>query len=201
MKRRSCDGFDALANILKSVGVRNMLNDSDDESDDNSDSEHTVDWIQEVISGAHTRAVNQSSSELPPKKRRKRTWKCRRKLPYSTSMFYRDYHNPTCRILTHIDAKEFRLNYRMPWTEANKIVRLFVSKKWVVTQEECDLRRVKGQRVCPPCIKILGVMYWLGEGCSFRTIYNLSGRVLCALSFLNFAKKYCLCMAKYVSNM
>lgn len=87
----------------------------------------------------------------------------------------------------------------MPWTQADKIVRLFVSKKWVVTQEECDLKRVKGQQVCPPEIKILGTMYWMGEGCSFRTIYNLSGRVLTEVSFLNFAKKYCMYIAKFLS--
>ena len=197
MERR---GFDVLTNILKSVGVQNVLNDSDDDNDDNSDSCHTVNWIQQVISGAHAREINPSLSESPPKKRRKRTWTCRKKLPYSTSMFYRDYHNPNCRILTNIDAKEFRVNYRMPWTEADKIVRKFVVKKWVVTQEECDRRRVKGQRVCPPEIKILGTLYWLGEGCSFRTIYNLSGRVLSALSFLNFAKKFCLCYAKHLSS-
>ena len=106
-------------------------------------------------------------------------------------MFYRDYHNPNVRTLRHADAKEFRLNYRMPWTEVNKIVRLFVNNKWVITQKECDKRRVKGQRVCPPEIKILGTLYWLGEGCSFRTIYNLSGRVLSSESFNNFAKKFC----------
>ena len=106
-------------------------------------------------------------------------------------MFYRDFHSPTCRVLDDRDAKEFRLNYRMPWTEVNKLVHLFVQKKWVITQEECDHRRVKGQKVCPPEIKILGKLYWLGEGCSFRTIYNLSGRVLSYQSFNNFAKKFC----------
>jgi hypothetical protein len=68
---------------------------------------------------------------------------------------------------------------------------MFVKNKWVITQEECDKRRVKGQQVCPPEIKILGTLYWLGEGCSFRTIYNLSGRVLGRISFGNFAKKFC----------
>ena len=94
--------FDALANILKSVGVQNMLNDSDDDNDGNSDSCYTVNWIQQVISGAHAREINPSLSESPPKKRRKRTWTCRKKLAYSTSMFYRDCHDPNCRILTNM---------------------------------------------------------------------------------------------------
>ena len=199
MKRKFFNGADALANILESVGVRNMVNDNVNESEDNPNINCSVDWIQRVISGISEEPVNHSSTVKPPNKRQKRTWKCRRKLPYSTSMFYRDFHSPTCRDLTHIDAKEFRINYRMPWTEADKIVRLFVEKKWVITQAECDKRRVKGQRVCPPEIKILGTLYWIGEGCSFRTIYNLSGRVLCHLSFLNFAKKFCMVYAKHLA--
>ena len=31
----------------------------------------------------------------------------------------------------------------------------------------------------------------MGEGCSFRSIYNLSGRVLTAQTFADFAKKFC----------
>ena len=68
---------------------------------------------------------------------------------------------------------------------------MFVVKRWVITQKECDERRVKGQKVCPPEVKILGALYWLGEGCSFRTIYNLSGRVLSDQSFCDFCKKFC----------
>ena len=60
------------------------------------------------------------------KKRKQRTprggWTKRAKLPYESSMFYRDFHNENVKDLNHIDAKEFRLNYRMPWTEANKLV-------------------------------------------------------------------------------
>ena len=199
MKRRNCNGFGVLTNILESVGVENMVNDSDDESDDDSDSEHIVNWVQRAISDAHAHAEGREMTKVPATKRAKRMWKCRKKLPYSSSMFYRDFHNPSVQDLTHRDAKEFRGNYRMPWSEANKIVCLFVAKKWVVTQEECDRRRVAGQRVCPPEIKLLGIMYWMGEGCSFRTIYNLSGRVLTAMSFLSFAKRYTMVVAKYLA--
>ena len=181
---------DVLTTILESVGVRNMLSDSDESEDSASDLKFEVDWVQRVISNVRKRSDDMYSCEKPQKKHRRR-WKCRPKLPYTTSMFYRDFHSPTVRVSGHTDAKEFRLHYRMPWTETNKLVRLFVSKKWVITQEECDKRGVKGQEVCPPEIKILGTLYWLGEGCSFRSIYNLSGRVLTAQSFADFAKKFC----------
>ena len=182
-----------LSDILESVGVRNMTQDESDENEESSDIDFGVDWIQKVLSNNFQRPDIRSSSPHPKKKqkKRRRRWKCRTKLPYTSSMFYRDFHNPCCRTPDTKDYKEFRLNYRMPWTETNKLVRMFVTNKWVITQEECDKRRVKGQKVCPPEIKILGTLYWLGEGCSFRTIYNLSGRVLCPGSFRHFAKKFC----------
>ena len=34
--------------------------------------------------------------------------------------------------LTHIDAKEFRVNYHMSWSETDKIVRLFVENNDMV---------------------------------------------------------------------
>jgi len=176
--------------MLKSVGVRNMMTDSDEGESSDEDIKFDVNWIQRVVSNAHKRAANLDAS-LQPKKKRKRRWKCRRKLPYSVSMFYRDYHNPSCQKLGTMDAKEFRLNYRMPWTEVRKLVRLFARKKWVITQKEIDQRRVGGLKVCPPEVKILGTLYWLGEGCSFHTIYNVSGRVLSSQSFCDFAKKFC----------
>ena len=167
MKRRNGCGFDVLDNILESVGLKNMIKDSDDDSDDDSDWEITVNWIQRAISESELRYEGREISDVPAKKRAKRTWKCRNKLPFTSSMFFRDYHNPCVQDLTHRDAKEFRMNYRMPWTEVHKIVRLFIERKWVVTQEECDKKRVPGQRVCPPEIKILGVMYWMGKGVVF----------------------------------
>lgn len=190
MNRKLFNGADVLSKVLESVGVRNMIEEASDESGDSSGIKWDVDWIQTVISNTRMRPdIHFSSSK--PKKRRNRSWKCRTKLPYTSSMFYRDYHSLTCRSEGHIDYKEFRLNYRMPWTECHKLVCMFVKNKWVITQEECDKRRVKGQQVCPPEIKILGTLYWLGEGCSFRTIYNLSGRVLGRVSFGHFAKKFC----------
>ena len=132
MKRKFCNGVDALANMLESVGVRNMISDSEVSEDSDDDVKFDVDWVQRVISNC----INRSDSLHSPvqtKKKRKRRWKCRRKLPYSVAMFYKDYHNPECKLLGHRDAKEFRVNYRMPWTEADKLVRLFVNKKWVIT--------------------------------------------------------------------
>ena len=183
---------DVVADLLESVGVQNMISDSDGSEDSDDGIKFDVDWVQRVISNIRKRSINLDSS-LKPKRKRKRRWKCRRKLPYSVSMFYRDFHSPTCmhRVLGHRDAKEFRLNYRMPWSETNKLVLLFIRKKWVITQAEVYRRRVGGLKVCPPEVKVLGTLYWLGEGCSFRTIYNLSGRVLSSQSFSTFAKKFC----------
>ena len=111
---------DVLNNILESVGVRNMMSDSDESEDSDGDLKFEVDWVQRVIANIRKRSDDMDSFEKP-KKKRKRRWKCRRKLPYSTSMFYRDFHSPTVRVLSHRDVKEFRLNYRMPWTEAEKL--------------------------------------------------------------------------------
>ena len=126
------------------------------------------------------------------KRKRKRKWRKRTKLPYTSSMFYRDYHNVNVRDPTHREAKEFRLDYRMPWSKANRIVNMFIEKGWVLTQPAPERHHVgRARSVCPPEVKILGVLYWLGEGCSFRTIRNLSGRVLSRQSFTAFAKKFC----------
>lgn len=114
----------------------------------------------------------------------------RPKLPYTASIFYRDYHNPNVQDLDHIDGREFRLDYRMPWTEVEKLVKLFVKRGWVVSPSTKS-HYMMSKNICPPEIKILGTLYWLGEGCSFRTIYNLSGRVLTAQTFCDFAKIFC----------
>ena len=88
--------------------------------------------------------------------------KRRRKCPTAARCFsYRDYHNPHVRDINHVDAKEFRLNYRMPWIWANKILRIFVERGWVLTDAIPKPTTVVRRVVCPPEIKILGVLYWL----------------------------------------
>ena len=134
----------------------------------------------------------------PVKRQRTRGWTKRQKFPYTTSMFYRDYHNPNVQKDGHIDAKEFRLNYRMPWTEVHKLVHLFVRRGWCKRNTIKRRHHIAGYGPCPPCIKILGTLYWLGEGCSFRSIYNLSHRVWSAVSFLNFAKFFCNKVAEFL---
>ena len=116
------------------------------------------------------------------------------KMPYSSSMFYRDYHNPRVRDLNHVDAKEFRLNYQMSWIWVNKYFRGTRLGAYGCYPQTHYCRSTV---VCPPEIKILDVLYWLGEGCSFRTIYNLSGRVLSRLSVTKFAKKFCSCCLRH----
>ena len=90
-----------------------MISDSEESEDSDADIKFDVDWVHKVVLNAHKRSARLDAS-LKPQRKRKRRWKCRRKLPYSVFMFYRDFHSPTCRILGHRDAKEFRLNYRMP---------------------------------------------------------------------------------------
>ena len=181
-----------MANLLKPLCVSNFISDSSDSNSDSSDTEWGVDWIKEVLCSPRTSDKERVSKRKPLRKRRRR-WKKRPKLPYTSSMFYIDYHNPNVQNLAHIDAKEFRLDYRMPWTEVHKIVRLFVEKKWVRSPLEytADVHHIMARKICPPEVKILGTLYWLGEGCSFRTIRNLSGRVLSRQSFTNFAKHFC----------
>ena len=71
-------------------------------------------------------------------------------------------------------------------------MKLFVDKQWVATSFDGNSRvNMCGRSVCPPEIKIMGTLYWLGEGCSFRTIHNVSGRVLSRVAFASFAKKFC----------
>ena len=68
MKRRNSNGFDVLTNILESVGVKNMVNDSEEDSDDDSCSEITVNWVQRVLSDAHTNYEGHEMCQVPPKK-------------------------------------------------------------------------------------------------------------------------------------
>jgi len=164
-----------------------------------------VDWIKKArikaLEEAQLIPVARIAPQKPPQKRsRSRTWKKKIKLPYKSSMFYRDYHNPNVRNRDHADAKEFRRDYRMPWSEVRKLVDMFVQNKWVALDRRTSKTSwTVGSRVCPPEIKILGTLYWLGEGCTFRTIRNLSNRVLSRTSFTNFAKKFCLYVAIYLA--
>ena len=50
-----------------------MVNDSDDESDDDSDSEHLGNWVQRAISDAHAHVEGHEMSKVPVIKRTKRT--------------------------------------------------------------------------------------------------------------------------------
>ena len=171
---------------------------SDDSFDSvDSDIDDAFRLTRQRLSKELSHALKSSASSVTsPVKRKRRKWKKRTKLPYTSSMFYRDFHNVNVRDPTHIDGKEFRLDYRMPWITANELVCHAVAKGWVVVQPKSLPHHVGRVRtVCPPEIKVLATLYWLGEGCSFRTIRNLSGRVLSRQSFMSFAKKFCRGMA------
>ena len=189
-------GKDALTTVLRPLGINVSDTDSSDCSSDtslDSSSSSSLDDapLQPILSSLYASVMDPvrtsvvGEKRVPDRRSPRSGWKKRTKLPYTSSMFYRDYHNANVRVTDHIDAKEFRLNYRMPWSEVHKLVHLFVQRGWV----KCKSRN--GTRMCPPEVKILGTLYWLGEGCSIRTIYNLSGRVLTAVSFNLFAKMFC----------
>ena len=126
--------------------------------------------------------------EQHERKRSRGGWKKRPKQSYETCMFWIDHRvNLNCRDPLHLDGKEYRNNYRMPWSEAEKLIKLFKEEGWLGVQETMPT----GQKSCPIEIKILGALYWLGEGCTFRTIRNVAGRVLTVQSFRSFALDFC----------
>jgi hypothetical protein len=178
----------ALEELLMPLGLKVFEPDIDTDDTDSDEAAVTTDWIHNLVVEAQKDETNSVVAKKPPRKIRRR-WRKRAKMPYRSSMFYRDFHNRNVQDLGHRDAKEFRLNYRMPWADVDKLVKLFVEKKWVVAEQHAKGHYITGCKVCPPEIKILGTLYWLGEGCSFRTIHNLSGRVLTPYSFNCFAQE------------
>ena len=126
--------------------------------------------------------------EKPARKRVRHGSKQRPKADYETCLFWIDHRvNMNCRDTTHLDGKEYRQNYRMPWSEAEKLIQLFKTEGWL----EVNPTTASGKKSCPIEIKILASLYWLGEGCSFRTVRNVAGRVLSRQSIRNFALSFC----------
>ena len=54
--------------MLKSVGVRNMITDSDESENSEEDIKFDVDWIHRVVSNSHKRSANLDTSLQPKKK-------------------------------------------------------------------------------------------------------------------------------------
>lgn len=131
-KRKRSGHVDFLSDILEPLGVQNMLSSSSESDEDNSDIDFGYDWIHHALEEGRA-----SMKAQKPTRKRKRGWRNRAKMPYTCSAFYRDYHNENVRVKGHTDAKEFRLDYRMPWTKVNELVELFVNNKWVVTSDHC----------------------------------------------------------------
>ena len=111
-----------LATTLKSVGVHG-LSDSDEESNDSSVSSDSDPHGFIRARKSVTESVTESVDGHNPRKRRKRKggWKKRTKLPYKSSLFYRDYHDPRVKVSGTPEAKEFRSNYRMSWIRTHTI--------------------------------------------------------------------------------
>ena len=53
---------DLVTDVLKSVGVWNMVVDSDESEDSNEDTKFDVNWVQRVVSSAHKRSGNLDAS-------------------------------------------------------------------------------------------------------------------------------------------
>ena len=112
--------------------------------------------------------INQLASELWPTRqqeevsvpKKRRRWQQRKKIPYEQSMFWVDHHNPNCQNPGHRDGKEYRLNYRAPWSELNKLINRFKDNEWLSVRAVMP----NGKRSCPLEIKILGTMYQIGTG-------------------------------------
>ena len=131
----------------------------------------------------------------PPKKKRRRKWTHKKKNAYENSMFWMDHHNPQCKIPGHRDAANYRLDYRMPWSEADKLISVFKENEWLTVAPILS----NGKRSCPLEIKILGTLYWMGSGCTWRTIHNLSGRVFSEQSFRLFGLAFLKIMAEHLA--
>ena len=148
-------------------------------------------WHPQVAQRLYARFFfpNESDGkEEHDRKRVRRGWKQRPKADYETCMFWIDHRvNMNCRDPTHLDGKEYRQNYRMPWSEAEKLIQLFKKEGWLQVNDTT----ATGKKSCPIEIKILGALYWLGEGCTFRTIRNVSGRILTAQAFRTFTLNFC----------
>ena len=167
-KRSKINGVpDALASLLIPLGIEIMAPDDSDtvpsscEDVSTSDDEYATNWIEAAIKCTVSSAdlVSENAETHTKKRKRKRGWRKKTKVPYSSSMFYRDYHEPNNRDVNHADAKEFRVNYRVPWDKANFLVHTFVARGWVTTAPASQAYHVMQKSVCPPEIKILGVLY------------------------------------------
>lgn len=142
----------------------------------------------ELVQRLCRRKFLQEDEKEPDRKRVRRGWRKRPKPEYETCMFWIDHRvNINCRDPMHLDGKEYRNNYRMPWSEAEKIIHIFKKEGWL----EVNPMTATGKKSCPIEIKILGTLYWLGEGCSFRTIRNVAGRILSAQTLRTFALNFC----------
>ena len=53
---------DVVADMLESVGVRNMMSDSDESEDSDEDVKFDVDWVQRIISSIRKRSGNLGES-------------------------------------------------------------------------------------------------------------------------------------------
>ena len=161
---------------------------------------------QQLVHDAIFRLAHNEKSSAPPSPplpRKRQRFKCRKRFkkskrpPFHTSMFMQDYVDPRCRSRDTRQGKQFRYNYRMPWVEVDKLVRTFKEHpEWLSYR---GARSSNGTKSCPLEMLIMGVLYWMGDACSWRTIENLSNRSLSQESFRKFAPHFWQAVATHIA--
>ena len=107
-------GKDALATVLRPLGINVSDTDSSGSSSDtslDSSSSSSLDDapLQPILPRLYSMDPVRTSivgeKRVSDRRHPRSGWKKRTKLSYISSMFYRDYHNANVRVADHIDAK------------------------------------------------------------------------------------------------
>ena len=134
----------------------------------------------------------------PRRRRSTKKFKKRNRPAYYTCQFIQDLENPFCQDPKHIDGREFRLNYRMPWQQVQNLITTFENHpEWLPTRR----MRANGRGRCPLSILIMGVLYWCGEGCTWRNVENVAGRVVSYETFRQFSRHFFAAVAKHIAPL
>ena len=89
------------------------------------------------------------------------------------------------------------MNYRMPWVELDKLVKRFKAHpEWISYR---GARSSNGTESCPLEVLIMGILYWMGDACSWRTIENVANRVLSSESFRIFSSHFWEAVATHIA--
>ena len=96
------DRFNLMAHALRPYGIT-----VDPDSDDSDSDDFVLNVIfARAVDAGEIRFFDEDVTALTPRKRKRKGWRKQVKLPYTSSMFYRDYHNKNVQDLSHRDAKD-----------------------------------------------------------------------------------------------